>query len=277
MEIDFAYSLIASAIDSGRPANGYLVVGDLDLCEELTDRVLDKLFPDPDAQLQLHGDGHPDVRFLRPSGKARQIKIEKSATDPAPGMRDGMIEPMSTTAYSGGWKVGVIVAADRMNENAANAFLKILEEPPRKTLFILQTEMPDGMLPTIVSRTQRIDLRLSEGALVGEPAAAVAEVFSARDVKGVFAKSRQAARLFEIYRGLKDEAEEDEDVGPLRQRFFRTLIKNARRWLVDEAVPRQYALANIEAIETAFRRLEKCHLPEEAVFAGMTDVMVWPT
>jgi DNA polymerase-3 subunit delta' len=54
------------------------------------------------------------------------------------------------------FKVGVIVAADRLNMHAANAFLKTLEEPPPKSLLILLTTEPQRMLETILSRCLRV-------------------------------------------------------------------------------------------------------------------------
>jgi DNA polymerase-3 subunit delta' len=55
------------------------------------------------------------------------------------------------------YKIGIIVAADRMNENAANAFLKTLEEPPPRSVLVLLTTEPQRMLETILSRCLRLD------------------------------------------------------------------------------------------------------------------------
>src|SRR5690606_16938037 len=52
--------------------------------------------------------------------------------------------------------VGVLLDADRMNTASANAFLKVLEEPPERTVLVLTAERPDAMLPTILSRCQRL-------------------------------------------------------------------------------------------------------------------------
>lgn len=65
---------------------------------------------------------------------------------------------LSDTAFAGGWKVVVLAGADRLTNEAANAFLKMLEEPPPKTLILLLTDAPQALLPTIRSRCQRIDL-----------------------------------------------------------------------------------------------------------------------
>ena len=66
---------------------------------------------------------------------------------------------LSKTPSEGGWRVVIIDAADEMNINAANAVLKILEEPPSRSLILLIAHNPDRLLPTIRSRCRRLDLR----------------------------------------------------------------------------------------------------------------------
>jgi len=62
------------------------------------------------------------------------------------------------TASDGGWRVVIIDTVDDMNINAANAILKILEEPPAKTVFFLLSNSPAGLLPTVQSRCRRLTL-----------------------------------------------------------------------------------------------------------------------
>ncbi|WP_025898955.1 DNA polymerase III subunit delta' [Sneathiella glossodoripedis] len=62
------------------------------------------------------------------------------------------------TASDGGWRVVIVDAADDMNVNAANALLKMLEEPPQKTVFLLLSHSPAALLPTIKSRCRRLSL-----------------------------------------------------------------------------------------------------------------------
>ncbi len=57
------------------------------------------------------------------------------------------------TAEAGGWRAAIIDSADDMNDNAANALLKILEEPPARGLLLLISHTPGRLLPTIRSRT----------------------------------------------------------------------------------------------------------------------------
>ncbi len=62
------------------------------------------------------------------------------------------------TPAEGGWRVVVVDGADEMNRNAANALLKILEEPPRRALLLLVAHSPGRLLPTIRSRCRRFPL-----------------------------------------------------------------------------------------------------------------------
>ena len=265
MEVADAYDLIARAVDAGRTAHGYLVCGDLrGACDALVARVLAKLFPDAPAQIASRS--HPDVAYLEPGGKSRTIHAQS--------MRERIVEPMSTTSFAGGWKVGVVVGADRMETVAANAFLKTLEEPPPKTLFLLLTDAPDAILPTIVSRTQRIDLPLSEGTLDGEPYEAIREVFTSKVPDGVCEKAAVGRRLAEILGELKDAAE-DEDVALVRKAFFRTILSFVRAWMVEERIPRYRAFRNVEAVEEAYRQCDRS-INDEAVLSFMVDRMLFP-
>jgi len=64
-----------------------------------------------------------------------------------------------TAAETGHWRVCIIDSADELNRNSENAILKLLEEPPTKTLFILITSAPGRLLPTIRSRCLSLELR----------------------------------------------------------------------------------------------------------------------
>lgn len=63
-----------------------------------------------------------------------------------------------STAGEGGWRIAIVDAADDLNANAANALLKVLEEPPPRSLFLVVAHAPGRLLPTIRSRCRRLDL-----------------------------------------------------------------------------------------------------------------------
>lgn len=92
---------------------------------------------------------HPDCFTLRPSGKARMIRVGDS--DESNTMRQLVIN-IQKSSNQGGRKVGIVFDADRMNPASANAFLKTLEEPPEGTTLFLLTTRHYDLLDTIRSR-----------------------------------------------------------------------------------------------------------------------------
>ena len=75
------------------------------------------------------------------------------------GESDELIRKLNLMATQGGYKVSVIWLPERMNGECANKMLKLLEEPPADTVFIMASEEPERLLETIRSRTQRIDVK----------------------------------------------------------------------------------------------------------------------
>lgn len=74
-----------------------------------------------------------------------------------------IIRKLSLKSFSNGYKVMIIWQADKMNPRCANKLLKLLEEPPTMTLFLLISEHPEQLLSTIVSRVQEVRIpRMSE-------------------------------------------------------------------------------------------------------------------
>ena len=205
MELDSAHALISKAIAGGRPAHGYLVVGGIrGMARDLAMAVLRDLFPGvPEESFKTH----PDIHWLYPEKKTRIVSVESVHTK--------FIDPMSQTSFAGGWKVGVLVGADRLNAAGANAFLKTLEEPPSKAVFLLLTDAPEQLLPTIVSRCQRIDLPDAHEHQLSDPwRTNVLGILSNPDLAdataaGLVKKAVAAERLAEVLSSLKDHAEKE--------------------------------------------------------------------
>jgi DNA polymerase-3 subunit delta' len=77
-----------------------------------------------------------------------------------------ILRKLSLKSFGDGYKVMVIWQVEKMNITCANKLLKLLEEPPHKTVFLLITEHPEQLLTTILSRTQEIRIpRLSEAEI----------------------------------------------------------------------------------------------------------------
>ena len=76
---------------------------------------------------------------------------------------DEITRKLSLKSVEGGYKITIIWLPEKMHEACANKLLKLLEEPPEKTLFLLVSEMPEQLLSTILSRTQRFSVpRIAE-------------------------------------------------------------------------------------------------------------------
>lgn len=114
---------------------------------------------------------HADVMMLRPESKLRQIRIAQITRRPKSPPRV-LHDLVYKTATESEWKVAILVGADRLNHDAANAFLKSLEEPPSQTLFLLLTTEPERLLDTIRSRCQRLNCAGDGIVPVGEEEAA---------------------------------------------------------------------------------------------------------
>jgi len=169
-----AVALLQRSLERGRLGHAYLFTGDqLDALEPVARtlaKTLNCLAPPRQtpagvaldscdhcvACRQIDGGGHADVHWLRPESKLRLIRAEP--------LRE-LLHTLHLKANGARWKMAVIVAADRMNETAANAFLKTLEEPPPDSVLVLLSTEPQRLLETVLSRC----LRLSFGAGSGRP------------------------------------------------------------------------------------------------------------
>jgi len=75
------------------------------------------------------------------------------------GESDSLMHKLSLKSSQGGYKICLMWLPERMNEGCANKILKLLEEPPEQTVFVMVSEEPERLLDTIRSRVQRIDVR----------------------------------------------------------------------------------------------------------------------
>jgi DNA polymerase III subunit delta' len=103
---------------------------------------------------KIDEDNHPDLQWVRPESKSRIITIDQ--------MRE-LIQTISLKPNEAAWKVAVIVAADRLNVQAANAFLKTLEEPPANSVILLLSTEPERILETVRSRCLRLSFSGESG------------------------------------------------------------------------------------------------------------------
>jgi DNA polymerase-3 subunit delta' len=111
--------------------------------------------PDSPAVRRVAAQGHSDLLALErtegDNGKLRTV-IQVDDVRRTVGF-------FGSTAGEGGWRVCIVDAADELNPAGANALLKILEEPPTRSLLLVVSHAPGRLLPTIRSRCRRLALR----------------------------------------------------------------------------------------------------------------------
>lgn len=110
---------------------------------------------------------HPDLRVLTPhgddedsdDGKEAKVAKRKLPVIKIDGVRN-VIEFAHLSAHRGGRRVVIVEPAEALNPAAANALLKVLEEPPEEVVFLLVSDAPQRLLPTIKSRCRQFPLSL---------------------------------------------------------------------------------------------------------------------
>jgi DNA polymerase III subunit delta' len=129
---------------------------------------------------------HPDV-----------IEVEPAGTFVVVDQVEEMMKEAFTSPFEAERKIIIVTEADRMNEPAANKLLKTLEEPPARTHFLLLSEAPDELLPTVRSRCQRIDF-----AALSDADGTAALVASGVDPEAAAAAARLASGRLDRARSL---------------------------------------------------------------------------
>ncbi|MCS6945951.1 MAG: DNA polymerase III subunit delta' [Sutterellaceae bacterium] len=127
---------------------------------------------------------HPDLRIVVPDRLAwlrpedidvdREEELPTRGTEEASGRPSGeisiddvraLVALLDLTTHRGGYRVVVLTPAEAMTAEAANALLKMLEEPPPRTLFILTSDQLDEVLPTVISRCMLVRVGLPPQAV----------------------------------------------------------------------------------------------------------------
>ncbi len=208
---------------------------------------------------------HPDLHFVFPIIKSKHVKTSndliadfreaflknnyltlndwieelgaenKQAIIPVEEAGD-ILKKLSYTSYEGGYRIMIIWQPERMNVEAANSLLKILEEPPEETLFLLVCSQPDRLLATIISRVQQIPfLKVDEKEI---------ESKLVSDYEVPIETARQAAYLSNgnFREALSNLHKEEEEVSFLIrfQNFMRLALKfdceKAIMWIEENAL-----------------------------------------
>jgi DNA polymerase-3 subunit delta' len=139
-----AFNLLSRAHAHDRLAHAYLLAGPRGSGKRQLAANLASLVTESDAGLE-----HPDVHTAEPESKSRRLRIEQTRA---------LEKELQMRSLMGKRKVAIIFDADRMTAEAANGFLKTLEEPPNHSLLLLTSEQPESLPETILSRCITVPL-----------------------------------------------------------------------------------------------------------------------
>jgi DNA polymerase III subunit delta' len=158
-----ARAVLGAALES-RPAHAYLLHGPAGTGKRAAARafagaLLAQGAPDPDnARARVEHGSHPDLTWVAPSGAHEMLRRD---------VQESVVAAAAHTPFEARYRVFVLERVDTMNDEAANALLKTLEEPPAYVVLLLLTDRRTQVLPTIASRCQPVRFDpLPPGALV---------------------------------------------------------------------------------------------------------------
>ncbi|MGB3488501.1 MAG: DNA polymerase III subunit delta' [Xanthobacteraceae bacterium] len=170
-----AEQMLLDAYRSGRIPHAWLIggaqgIGKATLAYRMARFVLahrDPAAPEVQQASSLHVDeSHPVARQVASGAHGGLLTLQRGLNEKGV-LRNFItvddtrrtIEFFGSTAAVDGWRVCIVDTVDEFNANAANALLKILEEPPRRSILLLLSHAPGKVLPTIQSRCRRLALR----------------------------------------------------------------------------------------------------------------------
>jgi len=210
--------LLQRSLARGRLGHAYLFTGDqledLEILAHLLAKTLNCLQPVKTGGIatdccdecancrKIADDLHADVHWARPESKSRVITIDQ--------MRD-LMQQIQLKPTETGYKIAVIAGADRLNVQAANAFLKTLEEPPPKSILILLSTEPARLLETILSRCLRLNFSADTARPLPAAQAIWLQQFSAAaagEQKSLFGRYRLLDSLLQHLNTLRAGVEE---------------------------------------------------------------------
>lgn len=164
---DRIVSALERSLKEGHLGHAYLFVGPrhvgkmtlaLELARALNCRAPARPCGECSACRRIAAGKHPDVLIVQLSPLGEDDSAANIKTIGVDQIRE-VERIIGFKAYEGGYRVVIIAGADHMSEGAANSLLKTLEEPPADTVLILLAMDESALLPTIVSRCRRFDLR----------------------------------------------------------------------------------------------------------------------
>ena len=173
---------------------------------------------------------HPNLIVLRRSPATE--KKSPSTTIPIDAVRRALAL-FGSTAANGGYRIGIVDSAEDLTPASANALLKLIEEPPPRSIFLIVSHAPQRVLPTIRSRCRRLLLKpLSDGDLrsvvrsLGPPWAEADDAALAQAIASAAGSVRRALEVLDPRKGRSGRGDEN----PCSKRFRAPTCRGFLRW-----------------------------------------------
>ena len=254
---EVALSYLQRAHDQNRLAHAYLISGPSGsgkraLASDLANLVNGTQANEPSS---LHSGG---IFLAEPESKSRKIVIEQ--------IRD-LEHTLQMRATEGRRKVAIISEADRLQPQAANAFLKTLEEPPKDSLLLLLSALPEALPDTILSRCIAIPLSANSDRVSAAEETELVELLNA----SITAEGSAVQRAYRLARGMQvllaaiRENIQAENEAALKQEEARYKNTTDGSWL-DERADHYKALGESLYLQRRARLIE-------TLFAWWSDVL----
>lgn len=247
---DAVFEWLRRGYENGRLAHAYVLAGPAARTQATAIRLLSMLHCDSSegrpcghcpACRNVAAHRHVDSLWIEPRNRSRNIDIETVRS---------IRGHMSRSSMAGRWKSVVFAGADRMQDPAANALLKMLEEPTPDTVFLLLTDNPQALLDTVRSRCQVLQLHGGDDA----PAAfsgPVLEILEAGG-PGVVGGLLRSRRMVELLKPERERIEKEENAA-VNWDFY----EGQAREKMEEVVAARVAARYKGVLTDALRALEQ--------------------
>ncbi len=204
LDLDSAFEYLNKSFSARRLSHAYLITGPAGSGKkELASRLISLVNKIP-QEGSLADVVSENVRLVQPESKSRRIKVEQ--------VRE-LEEMFHQKVSKGSYKIGIIEDAERLGEQAENAFLKTLEEPPSNCLMLLITAFPEQLLDTILSRCIEVPLmQASSKIAANEYGDRLRDLLERVRPDGEISDALKIARAFSgILKDAKEKSEKEED------------------------------------------------------------------
>lgn len=264
------------SLERGRLAHAYLFIGSRGSGKEEVARTLAKALncekkkfdscDECDSCKRIQQGNHPDIHWVRPESKSRRITVDQ--------IRE-FEQAANLRATSARVKLGIVIDADCMGDEASNAFLKTLEEPPSQTVIILLTAEPQRLLATILSRC----LRVTFGPIAHAASPYRAKVlpllleFSERGDQSIASIYQLHGALTGLLQGLRQEIREQLETEMNLERYenLDAKVRDRLETQLEARVEGEYRAAREQVLEELYSWFGDVLLCVEQVDAGVLE------